>query len=167
MASHREDWPDLSPLPRTAIFDAVPCGARNFGFSPDAASLGRSGGNAVNGLLRHYLEMVAAMAAGMVAYAVLYGRGVISREITDEAVMILFMSVPMIAFMRYRGHSWRSAAEMTASMTVPAMAVFVALAPLPDVPDRALAMLTHVAMLLGMLALMLVRRVEYSHAGHH
>ncbi|TAK23099.1 MAG: hypothetical protein EPO26_09640 [Chloroflexota bacterium] len=121
----------------------------------------------MNGLLRHYLEMVAAMAAGMVAYAVLYGRGVISREITDEAVMILFMSVPMIAFMRYRGHSWRSAAEMTASMTVPAMAVFVALAPLPDVPDRALAMLTHVAMLLGMLALMLVRRVEYSHAGHH
>jgi hypothetical protein len=108
--------------------------------------------------------MVLAMFAGMAAYGMLFSGGVLSRSFADEALMGAFMTVPMVVWMRYRGHSWRPAAEMAAAMLLPAFAVFAVLAPLPAVPARALMLASHAAMLLGMLALMLVRRADDAHA---
>jgi hypothetical protein len=57
---------------------------------------------------RHYLEMVAAMLAGMAALGVSQlvvdvpgGTGV---ELVEMAV---WMTVPMVGWMRFRGHDWR------------------------------------------------------------
>jgi hypothetical protein len=115
---------------------------------------------------RHYLEMVLAMAAGMMAYAMAFGRGMAFTSFQDEAVMAAFMTVPMVAWMRYRGHSWRQASEMAAAMLVPTAAVVAVMAGQPGVSGRAIGMASHAAMLLGMLALMVVRRAEYAHPAH-
>ena len=115
--------------------------------------------------VRHYLEMVLAMVAGMVAYAMAFGRGMAFTGYGDEAVMAAFMAAPMVAWMRYRGHSWRQAGEMAAAMLVPMGVVVVALVGAGGVSARAIGMASHGAMLLGMLVLMAVRRREYAHAG--
>jgi hypothetical protein len=115
----------------------------------------------------HYLEMVLAMAAGMAVYGMLFRGNVLSRDLADEALMGAFMTVPMVAWMRYRGHSWRQGAEMAVAMLAPAFAVFAAGAGQPAVSDRALMLASHAAMLLGMLALMLARRADYAHPGTH
>jgi ethanolamine ammonia-lyase large subunit len=112
---------------------------------------------------RHYLEMVVAMAVGMVAYGLLFRGNVFSRSLVDEAVMGAFMTASMVAWMRYRGHAWRQAAEMSVAMLA---AVFLAAAGQAAVSDRALMLATHAAMLVGMLVLMLARRGEYAHANH-
>jgi hypothetical protein len=119
----------------------------------------------LGGFARHYLEMVLAMAAGMMVYAMVFGRGMAFTSYGDEAVMAAFMTAPMVAWMRYRGHSWRQAAEMAAAMVVPTAVVVLALAGRPGVSDRALGLSSHAAMLLGMLALMVVRRGDYAHPG--
>jgi hypothetical protein len=77
---------------------------------------------------RHYAEMVLAMVVGMMAYALVYGRGMAFTSYGDEAVMAAFMTAPMVAWMRYRGHSWRQSAEMSAAMLVPTAAVVVLMA---------------------------------------
>jgi hypothetical protein len=115
--------------------------------------------------VRHYLEMVLAMAAGMATYGMLFRGDLLSRSYTDEALMGFFMTVPMVAWMRYRGHSWRQSAEMAAAMLAPAAAVVALGAAQPAISNRALMLSSHAAMLLGMLVLMLVRRVDYGHAG--
>ena len=119
----------------------------------------------LNHFVRHYLEMVLAMAAGMAVYGMLFRGNLLSRSLTDEAMMGLFMTVPMVAWMRYRGHNWRQSAEMAVAMLAPAAAVVVVAAGLPGVSDRAVMLGSHAAMLLGMLALMVARRSEYGHAG--
>ena len=119
----------------------------------------------VGAFARHYLEMVLAMAAGMMVYSMAFGRGMAFTGYRDEAVMAAFMTVPMVAWMRYRGHTWRQAAEMAAAMLVPFAVVVVALAGQPGVSAQTIGMLGHAAMLLGMLALMEVRRRDYAHAG--
>jgi flagellar biosynthetic protein FliP len=115
---------------------------------------------------RHYLEMVLAMAAGMMVYAMAFGRGMAFTSYGDEAVMAAFMTAPMVAWMRYRGHGWRQCAEMATAMLVPTAVVVVALVGRNDVSGRAIGMASHAAMLLGMLALMVARRAEYARAGH-
>lgn len=37
--------------------------------------------------------------------------------------MALTMTVPMVAWMRYRGHGWAASNEMAASMFIPSFAV--------------------------------------------
>jgi hypothetical protein len=87
--------------------------------------------------LRHYTEMVVAMFLGMfvlgLPLAALLGvAGVdVSAWRTDARELLLLgmaftMSVPMAAWMRYRGHGWAPVWEMTGSMFVPS---FVAIAP--------------------------------------
>jgi hypothetical protein len=126
-----------------------------------AASHGFNPGHFV----RHYLEMVVAMVAGMAVYGMLFRGNLLSRSYADEALMGLFMTVPMVAWMRHRGRSWRQSAEMAAAMLAPAAAVVAVGAAQPGVSDRALMLSSHTAMLLGMLVLMLVRRADYGHAG--
>ena len=70
----------------------------------------------------------------------------------------------MILWMRYRGHSWRHGAEMSAAMVVPALPVYAAELIWPGTFGPMSAMWSHGAMLLGMAVLMIAQRDMY--AGH-
>jgi hypothetical protein len=126
--------------------------------------------------VRHYIEMVVAMFAGMVLLGVpagwaLTAFGTSSSELTDNApaLMLLGMAVtmtaPMVAWMRYRGHGWRANMEMAASMVLPTFAAIGLLAVGAMTDIGTLLVVEHVAMLLGMLGAMLMRLDEYTH--HH
>ena len=117
----------------------------------------------------HYVEMVAVMFAGMFALAMpvdalINAVGGNSSKLSPAMsvfVMALDMTLPMIAWMRYRGHSWRPNLEMAGSMMGPAFAAMVLI--WMDVASRMGAMmLEHGGMLACMLAVMLYRREEYS-----
>jgi hypothetical protein len=122
---------------------------------------------------RHYLEMVITMAVGMVllhplwavAFAAIGRPDALHHATVMALVMATDMSLGMGAWMRYRGHSWRSMVEMSATMYLP-FAVF-----LPPVWSGAMsggAMITagHLLMLPAMLALMLWRRDQHGPAAH-
>jgi hypothetical protein len=122
--------------------------------------------------------MLIAMFAGMVvlgapALVALGAAGVSSAELRSDAPAVLLlgmgitMTVPMVAWMRYRGHGWAASNEMAASMMIPTAGV-IALLGAGLVDDvGALLMIEHVVMLPSMLVAMLLRRDEYSHVGHH
>ena len=82
--------------------------------------------------VRHFLEMVVAMAVGMVALGPLWTRAAaglgwsawLERPDVAAMVMALNMSIAMSVWMRYRGHSWTGAARMSAGM-VAAFAVLL------------------------------------------
>jgi flagellar biosynthetic protein FliP len=126
--------------------------------------------------LWHYVEMIIAMAVGMlvlgVARAGLLGLLDVELSSTTQpelaALLMAFdMSVGMVVWMRYRGHGWASTMEMVAVMFAPV----VLLAPFTLaglMSGHALMMVMHIAMLPLMLAVMLRRRAEYSvsHAAH-
>jgi hypothetical protein len=125
--------------------------------------------------IRHYFEMVVVMFAGMAVLGAPAGwalgaAGSSWSELTDTspALMLLLMAttmtVPMVAWMRYRGHGWRANTEMAASMVLPTLAAIGLLA--ADVATVGTLLVgEHIAMLLGMLAAMLLRPDEYTH--HH
>ena len=80
--------------------------------------------------------------------------------------MAFTMTVPMVAWMRYRGHNWQPTLEMAASMVIPTLVAIALLA--VDVASFGTLMgLEHIAMLLGMLLAMLLRVDEYAGHGHH
>lgn len=116
--------------------------------------------------IRHYVEMLIAMFVGM---GVL-GGGVAAAGVDVEPAelallwMAFTMSVPMVAWMRYRGHGWAASAEMTASMFTPSFAA-VALISIGVVGVNGAMAIQHVAMFPAMLGVMLLRKAEYS--GHH
>lgn len=127
--------------------------------------------------LRHYGEMVLAMVLGMVVLGVpsewaLDALGSSMTELHDEAPaaallwMAVIMTVPMVWWMRRRGHAWGPCAEMAASMFVPAFAMVGLLASGLVTDFGALMVAEHVVMLPAMLLVMLLRREEYS-CGHH
>jgi hypothetical protein len=125
--------------------------------------------------IRHYIEMVLAMLLGMVVLGIpaegaLRAIGAGTSELMTDAPavallgMAVTMTVPMVAWMRYRGHSWRPCIEMSASMFLPTFAAIALLA--AGLTDSGGAMmLEHVVMFPSMLVAMLLRRDEYS--GHH
>ena len=79
--------------------------------------------------------------------------------------MAVTITAPMVGWMRYRRRGWRANAEMSASMLVPAFAA-IALLGAGVVDDiGVLLVVAHIAMLLGMLGVMLLRPTEYTH--HH
>jgi hypothetical protein len=84
--------------------------------------------------------------------------------------MALIMTLPMVGWMRYRGHGWAPCMEMAASMFIPTAGVIALLwgGLVEDVGT--LLVIEHVAMLPSMLVPMLLRRDEYScgaHGGRH
>ncbi len=132
--------------------------------------------------VRHYAEMVVAMFAGMVVLGVpagwaLTALGSSSTELTRDAPalmllgMMVTMTVPMVAWMRYRGHGRRANAEMAASMVLPTLAAIGLLAAGVMTDFGTLMVVEHIAMLLAMLAAMALRPDEYTHrhapAGGH
>lgn len=126
--------------------------------------------------VRHYAEMVVAMLLGMAVLGPPAGwamgaAGTSWSELhTDAPALMLLgmavtMTVPMVGWMRHRGHGWQANTEMSASMFLPTFAV-IALLWAGLVEDiGVLLIVEHVAMLASMLAAMLLRRAEYSH-GH-
>jgi flagellar biosynthetic protein FliP len=78
--------------------------------------------------------------------------------------MATTMSVPMVAWMRYRGHGWAASWEMTASMFLPSFAA-IGLMGTGVVDEHGAMAIQHAVMLPAMLVAMLLRRDEYS--GHH
>jgi hypothetical protein len=116
--------------------------------------------------LRHYAEMLIAMFAGMM---VLGGLAAVLFDADDWAAepsllgMAVSMSLPMVAWMRFRGHAWAPCWEMTAAMFVPSVgAILLFWAGGIDI-HGAMAV-QHVVMFPAMLIAMLLRRDEYTHA---
>jgi hypothetical protein len=79
--------------------------------------------------------------------------------------MAVTMTVPMVAWMRYRGHAWRPNVEMAASMLIPTLVVMGVL--WAGIAKSGLMVPEHAGMLACMLIAMLLRRDEYSCAKHH
>lgn len=85
-------------------------------------------------ILRCYVEMVIATSLGRLLLAIpaegalrLIGISPSGVRAHDPAIalvaMVAAMIAPMIGWMRYRSHSWRSCLELTASMLIPTSAV--------------------------------------------
>jgi hypothetical protein len=69
------------------------------------------------------------------------------------------MTVPMVAWMRYRGHAWDRSLEMAAAMVVPAIPLIcLRLADVAGPICSAYCLLS----VLAMVGLMVYRRIEYS-----
>jgi len=122
--------------------------------------------------IRHYVEMVVAMFAGMLVLggAAVVLLGLDTGRLYDDAPavgltgMALTMTIPMVAWMRYRGHGWPASWEMTASMFVPTL-VAIALLWSGALESGHTAMgIQHVIMFPAMLAVMFLRLDEYTGA---
>ena len=131
----------------------------------------------VRHFIRHYAEMVIAMLLGMVVLGIpgeglLHVAGTSTSELRTDAPAVVFlgmaltMTVPMVAWMRYRGHGWRPCWEMAASMFVPTFAVIGLMAGGVVGDFMALMSIEHVAMLPSMLVAMLARPHEYTGHAH-
>jgi hypothetical protein len=122
--------------------------------------------------LRHYAEMVAVMFAGM--FALMAPTGLVLSAFgtswsglspaMNTFAMALTMTLPMVAWMRYRGHAWRPNVEMAASMLIPTFAVMGVL--WTGIAKGGLTVPEHAGMLTCMLIAMLLRRGEYACAAH-
>jgi hypothetical protein len=122
--------------------------------------------------LRHYVEMVAVMLVGMglLAMPAQWLTDAIWPNVSADdptlmlARMAATMTLPMIPWMRWRGHGWRPCLEMVAAMIVPALGV-IALYEVGIVEAVWLLMtVEHVAMFAAMFLVMIARPDEYSHS---
>ena len=116
---------------------------------------------------RHLLEMLAAMGVGMTVLGAalwLFGEPPgYGNLLVEYGAMGVAMVVPMVAWMRHRGHSWSDGWEMSAAMLVPTFALVLP-AELGVGPSAdSLMMLAHVTMIGGMVALMIYRWERYTH----
>jgi hypothetical protein len=144
---------------------------RTRALSEDAQPLARNH-RATTRFLRHYVEMVVVMFAGMFVLMApvgwLFGAFGTSWSRLSPAMnvfaMALTMTAPMVAWMYYRGHAWRVNAEMAASMLIPTFVVMGVL--WTGAAKSGLMVPEHIGMLACMLVAMLLRRDEYSCAGH-
>jgi hypothetical protein len=123
--------------------------------------------------VRHYLEMLGAMVAGMVVFGglVTFVCAVTGhQDLFDHAgarapIMATNMTVGMTLWMRYRGHDWGATAEMAAPMFVP-LAVLLVPFWVGVLPGGGLLGGMHILMLPAMWFVMARRREEYSHERH-
>ena len=145
---------------------------------PLLAATGQRGASAAHArhFFRHFGEMFLAMMVGMMALggldgAILSAAGSSVRHVRDSApeafalVMAFNMTVGMTVWMRYRRHSWAMCAEMGGAMFLPAIAALV-LFWCSAIHTSAVGGVTMGAMLPAMLAVMLLRRAEYSQPVH-
>ena len=121
---------------------------------------------------RHYAEMVVVMLAGMglLALPARWATDAVLPDVNGDdptlmlARMAATMTLPMIPWMRWRGHGWQPCLEMVTAMIVPAMGV-IALLEVGVVEALWLLMtLEHVVMFAAMFVVMIARPDEYSHA---
>ncbi|MFD0685246.1 hypothetical protein [Actinomadura fibrosa] len=149
--------------------------ARNgIALASEAGEAGEAGARRHGGwgmFARHYVEMVIAMAVGMLVFGAAV-RGVLALAGAEASLsrypeaasleMAFDMSAGMLVWMRVRGHGWAGSLEMCAAMFAP-LAVLFPLLWLDVVGAGSLMPLEHAAMLPLMLAVMLRRRAEYAH----
>jgi len=118
--------------------------------------------------LGHFAEMFVVMMVGMPLFgmplrallAALLGPASVRTPELRALGMAMAMTVAMVAWMRFRGHSWGAAAEMGGAMLLPT----AALLPLfwsDIISGGMLVGLGHVVMLPSMLAVMICRRSQY------
>src|SRR5512132_4686965 len=133
--------------------------------------------------LRHFFEMVVVMMVGMVALGAAFGAfhqlalgSGYANAWRDHVGLAAFamafnMTVPMVLWMRYRGHSWERGGEMAAAMNLPVLPLLALYAagviPAPGVLGGQMML-----MIPAMLGAMLYRKEEYSalhavHRGRH
>jgi hypothetical protein len=122
---------------------------------------------------RHLLEMIAAMMAGMFAGAAIFlaivgvtwDEALVRYPAQSLLVVAAGMTVPMMAWMRYRGHSWHNCAEMAAAMVVPVIPLLclVWFGVTKSAPCGLYCAVTIVAML----GVMVYRRGEYGIQQRH
>jgi hypothetical protein len=119
--------------------------------------------------IRHFIEMILAMVAGMAAL------GMLARAVGSDpdgpvlilGAMALAMTIPMVMWMRFRGHGGRPTTEMAASMLLAAMATLALLGAGLVTDMHTLLVIEHVVMLPAMLVAMLLRRHEYTVCHRH
>jgi YHS domain-containing protein len=114
----------------------------------------------------HFVEMLVAMMAGMLVFHAL-PLGLERTSTPYQVAMAIAMTMPMVAWMRVRGHGWRHGIEMSIGMLAPwaAVLVLVGMGAASVLPW--LVQADGLAMLLGMLAAMLLRPGHYAHGHHH
>ena len=115
--------------------------------------------------VRHYLEMVVAMLVGMAVLGSLHSLvwpSLTARADVAVLVMATDMAIGMGAWMRFRGHSWRGVAEMSASMYAP-FAVLLVPYWTGTLGGHDLMMWGHVLMLPAMALVMYLRPTGYDH----
>jgi hypothetical protein len=133
--------------------------------SSSTAPARHSRGHRVRHFLLHYLEMVVAMLVGMMALGPvvdLVWPSLTARADVGVMVMATNMAIGMGAWMRFRGHSWRGIAEMSASMYLPFLVLLVPFWA-GAMGEHTMMTWGHVLMLPAMAAVMLLRPHEYSH----
>lgn len=119
--------------------------------------------------IKHYVEMVLAMLIGM---AVLGGAATVLLDTSDWGTdaqllgMAFTMTVPMVAWMRYRAHAWAPTWEMAAAMVLPTFAAMALLWGGAAEDEDTLMALEHIGMFGLMFAAMLLRRDEYAQHAH-
>ena len=122
--------------------------------------------------LRHLGEMTAAMLLGMFAYGLLLGvvLGAAGSTVEDARLgqpelfalgMATSMSVPMVLWMRHRGHVWRNGIEMSAAMFAPAL-LLIGCYWLHAVEANTICPLACAAMIPAMVGAMLLRLDDYA-----
>jgi hypothetical protein len=118
----------------------------------------------------HYVEMVVAMVVGMVALhpvwtaalGALGWHAVLDVPEAMALVMATDMTIAMSAWMRFRGHGWRSTAEMGAAMYLPFLVLFVPMWA-GVLSPAGMLLWGHVLMLGAMAGAMALRPHEYAH----
>ncbi|HEU4529031.1 MAG TPA: hypothetical protein VFT80_14020 [Actinomycetota bacterium] len=109
--------------------------------------------------LCHTFGMTVAMMLGMVVLATTFTW----YDQTELAALTMAsgMTLPMLALMRYRGHTWRRCCEMATAMLVPTLAL-LALFWLGALAGHLVVPLQMLLMLPAMMAVMLYRADQYT-----
>jgi hypothetical protein len=121
-----------------------------------------SRGRQILRFVRHFGEMMLAMLLGMAVFDVVDGAIHIPvRPEVSALAMAVAMTVPMVAWMRIRKHTWRLNAEMAGAMIVPTV-LLIGVCELGLLPRTSLMLGTHILMVPAMLAVMLYRWRDYT-----
>jgi hypothetical protein len=119
---------------------------------------------------QHLAEMLIAMLLGMLVLggAIEGVLQVAGTSLSDAptsvsaAVMAVNMTVPMVGWMHYRGHSPQDSIEMAGAMVVPTL-IAIALYWLGSISAHGVMVVQHVVMIPAMVGVMLWRYDHYSH----
>jgi hypothetical protein len=123
--------------------------------------------------IRHFIEMIVVMMLGMCVLGAAWGaiHEIVFGSAFADAwrdyvglaafAMAFNMTVPMVLWMRYRGHSWERGGEMAAAMNLPLLPLLV-LNWFDAIPARGVLGLQMLLMIPAMLGVMLYRKQEYT-----